>query len=149
MTPAPRPRALSTLALALAIAVAGLVGVAEAQTRGGVVFRSQQIVRVAPPRPSRDDPRLKWDERKAAKCQPLGAFRAALSTGERHMDLLMRDGTRLRARFDKRCRAEEFYAGFYVRPSPDGMLCADRDTVRARSGMTCRIERFRRLVLDD
>ena len=144
-----RSRATPVLALSLALALAAAVGVAEAQTRGGIVLRSRTIVRVAPPRVVQDDPRLKWKEGKAAKCQPLGDFRAALSTGERHMDLLMRNGTRLRARFDKRCRAADFYAGFYVRPSPDGMLCADRDTVRARSGMTCRIEKFRRLTLDD
>ncbi len=143
----PSPRALPALAISLALA--GAVGVAEAQTRGGIVLRSRTIVRVAPPRVTQDDPRLRWKESKAAKCQPLEDIRAALGTGDRRMDLLMRNGTRLRARFDKRCRAEEFYAGFYVRPSPDGMLCADRDTVRARSGMTCRIDRFRRLTLDD
>ena len=107
------------------------------------------MVRVAPRPVSRATEGLKWKERKAAKCQPLRSLAAALGTGDRHMDIAMRDGTRMRARFAKGCRGQDFYAGFYAEPSPDGLLCADRDSVRARSGMTCRIDRFRRLSLDD
>jgi len=44
------------------------------------------------------------------------------------------------------CPALDFYSGFYLRPSADGQVCADRDTVHARSGGQCGIERFRTLV---
>lgn len=140
------PRRIAAVASVLAL---GLVGAAVAQTSGGIILRSRTIVRVTPPVLVRDDPTLKWEESKAAKCQPLRSFAAALGTGDRHMDLLLRDGTRLRVRFPKSCRGQDFYAGFYVQPAGDGMLCAGRDSVRARSGMSCRIDRFRRLTLDD
>jgi hypothetical protein len=54
----------------------------------------------------------------------------------------------LRARLDHGCRALDFYSGFYLRPAPDGNICADRDSVRARSGASCEISRFRRLVAE-
>jgi hypothetical protein len=39
----------------------------------------------------------------------------------------------------------DYYFGVYVRPNADGMICADRDAFRARSGGSCGIERFRLL----
>ena len=132
-------------ATAVLLASLALGGAADAQTAGGVILRSRTIVRITPPAVIREDPDIRWKESKAAKCQPLAGFAAAVATESDHMDLLVRDGTRLRARFNRGCRGEDFYAGFYVRPSPDGMLCAGRDSVRARSGMTCRIDKFRRL----
>ena len=122
-------------------------GIAWAQKTGGYILRTRSVVRIAPSaRADRDG--LKWEESKAGKCLPLGDVAAAVGTGERNMDLLLRNRTRMRVKFKKGCRGDDFYAGFYVEPSPDGLLCADRDVVRARSGMTCRIDRFRRLTLD-
>lgn len=145
-----RTPAVPRLAVVLAAVLAsGLVGSASAQTARGVVYHSRTVLRIAPPRLIRDDPALKWEEKKAAKCQPLRSIAAALGTGERHLDLLMRDGTRMRAKFPKSCRGQDFYAGFYVSPTEDGMICANRDVLKARSGMACRIDRFRRLQLDD
>lgn len=133
-----------------ALATVGLgVGAATAQSIGTIRTQPRSIVRVAPPRVARDTRELEWKERKAAKCQPLRSIAAALGTGDRHLDVLLRDGTRMRARFAKGCRGQDFYAGFYAEPSADGLLCAGRDSVRARSGMMCRIDRFRSLSLDD
>lgn len=142
--PLSRPALLTS---ALALSLCGGVA-AVAQTSGTLIMRSRTVVRVAPPSRPVPDTELKWDESKANKCQPLGDIAAAVATGERHMDLLMRNRTRIRARFKRGCRGDDFYAGFYVEPSQDGMLCANRDSVRARTGMTCRIDRFRRLTLD-
>ena len=122
-------------------------GVAWAQTSGGMVYRSRTIVRIAPP-PAAETRTRKWKESKAAKCQPLRDIAAAVSSTSDHMDLVMRNRTRIRTKFKRGCRGDDFYAGFYVEPSEDGMLCADRDSVRARTGMTCRIDQFRRLTLD-
>ena len=145
-----RPPGLRSTPLLLA-AVLGTAGVGAATAQTMRVIRSQTraIVRVAPPAIVRDTDELEWKESKTAKCQPLRSVAAALSTGDRHMDLLLRDGTRLRARFAKGCRGQDFYAGFYAEPSADGLLCAGRDQVRARTGMICRIDRFRRLSLAD
>lgn len=135
-------------ATAVVLASFALGGAADAQMTGGVILRSRTIVRITPPAVIREDPDIRWKESKTGKCQPLAGFVAAVATESDHMDLMVRDGTRLRARFPRGCRGEDFYAGFYVRPSPDGMLCAGRDSVRARSGMTCRIDKFRRLTAE-
>lgn len=140
--PATRPLLLAT---GLALALGG--GVAVAQT-GGYIVRSRTVIRIAPPPREARGERLKWKESKANKCLPVGDIAAAMNTGEKHMDLLLRNRTRMRVKFKGGCRGEDFYAGFYVEPSPDGMLCADRDAVRARTGTSCRIDRFRRLTLD-
>ena len=52
----------------------------------------------------------------------------------------------MRARLQDECPALDYYRGFYVRPQPDGRICADRDAIRTRSGGDCGIDRFRRLV---
>lgn len=144
---ASRPTLLIAAAVLATVGVG--VGAATAQSLGTIRIQTRSMVRVAPPLVVRDTQELEWKERKAAKCQPLRSIAAALGTGDRHMDVLLRDGTRMRARFAKGCRGQDFYAGFYAEPSADGLLCAGRDSVRARSGMMCRIDRFRRLSLDD
>ncbi len=144
-----------TLLIASAVLATVGVGVGAAtaqgmgQSMGTIRAQTRSMVRVAPPPVERDTRELEWKERKAAKCQPLRSIAAALGTGDRHMDVLLRDGTRMRARFAKGCRGQDFYAGFYAEPSADGLLCAGRDSVRARSGLMCRIDRFRGLSLDD
>jgi hypothetical protein len=60
--------------------------------------------------------------------------------------LILRGGTRLRARLEKSCSSIDFYQGFYVKPSKDGQICQDRDLIRSRVGGECQIEDFRLLV---
>jgi len=57
-----------------------------------------------------------------------------------------RGGDRVRATFDRDCPGLDFYSGFYLKPSADGQICADRDMIRTRSGDSCEISGFRRLV---
>lgn len=145
-----RPAVPRAVALLAAVVASGTVGSAVAQTTmRPIVLQSRSVLRISPPRLIRDDPALKWEEKKADKCQPLRSIGAALGTGERHLDILMRDGTRMRAKFAKSCRGDDFYAGFYVNPTQDGMICAGRDILKARSGMACKVDKFRRLKLDD
>ena len=47
---------------------------------------------------------------------------------------------------DGECPALTYYQGFYLRPGADGQVCQGRDTVHARSGAECGIERFRLLT---
>ena len=88
----------------------------------------------------------RWTTKKGPKCVPMGALEGAVITGTDSVDLLVADGTRLRAEFDDDCPALDFYSGLYVKGTSDGMVCADRDSIRSRSGSACRIDRFRRLV---
>jgi len=91
-------------------------------------------------------PTIRWAEKKGPKCVPMGALEGAIITGSDSVDLMVADGTRLRAEFDDDCPALDFYSGLYVKGTMDGMICADRDSIRSRSGSVCRIDGFKRLV---
>lgn len=91
-------------------------------------------------------PPIRWVERKSDKCVPVEDLAAATITSSDSVDLVLAGGKRMRARLDDDCPALDFYSGFYVRPSNDGKLCADRDSIRSRSGGECRIASFTSLV---
>lgn len=100
-----------------------------------------------PPPPPPED--MEWHEHKGPKCVPVRMFAGATLVSGRSVDFLMRDRTRLRARLSRDCQAADLYAGFYVQRQPDGALCADRDSLLARSGASCEIESFKRLVPEE
>ncbi len=64
------------------------------------------------------------------------------------LDLLLNTGKRIRAKLDDDCPSLDYYNGFYLKRTSDGMICADRDRIRARSGDSCEIGSFRTLVPD-
>lgn len=90
----------------------------------------------------------RWRERKGDACIDLADVAGALITQVDSVDFILRGGARVRAKLDRECPALDYYSGFYLRPSSDGKICADRDTVHARSGGSCTISRFRKLVPD-
>ena len=127
-----------------------LFGVASAQgtPSGGVVRRvviQDEVIWRVPVRPHVRGPAVEWGERKGPKCIPAGTIRGANLGGSEHVDFVLFDRSRIRAKFDDDCPALDFYGGFYLKPE-DEMLCARRDSVHSRMGSSCRIERFRRLV---
>lgn len=114
----------------------------------GMIYHQQVIIRVSPmPRagnrigPGRQT--IAWEEERGPRCVPVRQILGAAQIGAESIDLVLRDATRIRARLERRCPAMDYYYGVYVRPNPDGMICADRDAIRARSGVSCGIERFR------
>lgn len=96
----------------------------------------------APVAPSRDE----WEERKGPRCIALRSIRAASIVVRNGVDLILTDGHRYRARMERGCDSVGFYSGFYVEPDDDGSLCSGRDELQARSGMSCEIDSFRRLI---
>ncbi len=76
----------------------------------------------------------------------LRSIRSAGITSDDGVDMILINGQRYRARLERGCRAADFYMGFYIEPSEDGSLCAERDELKARGGRECRITAFRRLV---
>ncbi|MBY8820770.1 hypothetical protein K7G82_00605 [Sphingomonas colocasiae] len=112
-----------------------------------VTIRERVIIRV-PTRQSAPAKPIKWKEKKAPRCISLNALAGAAITGEDSVDLILRGGTRLRARLDRDCPALDFYSGFYIKPTRDRRICADRDTIHARSGGQCEINSFKTLVPD-
>ena len=65
--------------------------------------------------------------------------------GQSSVDLMMRNGNRIRARLGSSCPALDYYSGFYITPGEDGFVCAGRETIRSRAGGQCEIDMFRLL----
>ena len=120
---------------------AAFAGVQSDQVRTLVV--QEEVIMRVPVRPMPH--RFEWEEKKGPKCIPARSIRGAMISGREHVDFVLLDRTRLRARLSDDCPALDFYSGFYLTPE-DGKLCAKRDGIHSRIGSSCRIERFRRLV---
>ena len=113
---------------------------------GQVIVREQIVVRITRgPATVALDASAGWKERKGPKCVAARALAGALVSSASSVDFLMRDGSRVRARFENDCPALGYYYGFYISPNPDGQVCAERDAIRSRIGGQCDIHRFRTL----
>ena len=88
---------------------------------------------------------IRWEEHRGPRCIAWARILGAGLLGQNSVDLIFRDGTRIRARLERRCPALDYYNGFYMAATPDGLICADRDSIRARTGGQCQIDRFRSL----
>lgn len=95
---------------------------------------------------NRPGPTIVWREAKAPRCLSVHSLLGVSVTRDDSIDLITAERQRLRARLGEGCRTRDFYSGFYVEPNEDGMLCADRDTIQARSGTRCEIDEFRLMV---
>jgi hypothetical protein len=109
-----------------------------------LTIRSRVVVRVqtnAPPPPP-----VQLVEKKGPRCVPMADVLGAAVVAGNSVDFILRGGKRMRARFSSSCPALDYYSGFYIVPTADGMICSDRDTIRSRAGGECSIDRFRLLV---
>jgi hypothetical protein len=87
-------------------------------------------------------------EKKAKDCvkiEDISGF-AGVNTPD-SVDLVLRNGSLLRARLGRDCPALGFYSGFYVKTNADKKICVNRDAFRSRSGRSCDVEAFKTLVL--
>lgn len=137
---------------ALLLLAAAATGSAPAETGEGrqqfaqVVIRERVIVRV-PARVAPDPPvRPRWKEKRGPRCVPMGGVAGAAVVESESLDLILKGGQRVRARFEASCPALDYYSGFYILPTADGQICADRDSIHTRAGGDCQITRFRSLV---
>lgn len=111
-----------------------------------LMFRSRVVIRVQtelPPGPPKQE-RLR--EKKGPRCIAMADIGGAAVTGPASVDFFLRGGQRIRAHLTSRCPSLAFYSGFYVAPSPDGQLCAGRETVRDRAGGECEVAKLKRIV---
>lgn len=116
-----------------------------------VQIEQRVIIRVPmarPPARSRvpEPPEPEYDEKKGPRCLAVRSIRSASIMSEAGVDMILTNGQRYRARLERGCHATDFYTGFYIEPSEDGSLCAERDELKARGGRECKITAFRRLV---
>ena len=131
--------------LSLVPALLGLAGTtAQVPEVRRVIIQDEIIIRV-PIRMRRAAPALDWIERKGPKCVRTTDLRGALLSGPDSVDFLLKKKQRVRATFDTRCPALDFYGGFYLN-TDDGKVCAGRDMIRSRAGSSCVIDKFQRLV---
>lgn len=136
-----------TLGSAAAAGEAGMerVEIAQMTIRQRLIIRIPRVLGGHPMASAMPSRGARWTERKGPKCVSAELLEGAIITGEDSVDLLIADGSRLRAELDDHCPALDFYSGLYLKQTADGLICADRDSIRARSGSICRIDRFKRL----
>lgn len=108
------------------------------------VPRADAVRRVSAP--AAPLPPIAWVEKDADKCVQMNRLAGAAITRSDSVDLVLAGGKRVRAKLGKECPALDFYSGFYVKPTKDGMVCARRDTFRSRAGGECQIKAFRTLI---
>ena len=108
-------------------------------------FRSRMVVRVQTSTLSLT-PAADLKEKKGPRCVAIEDILAAGVLARSSVDLVLRGGYRIRARFSASCPGLDYYSGFYLVPSNDGKICADRDVFRDRAGGECAIDKFRKLI---
>ena len=115
---------------------------------GAVTVRHHLIIRVtrgvSRAAPAGASP-MNWREGRGPRCVSTQQIVGATLLGQDSVDLILRDSSRIRAHLQRRCPALDYYYGFYVSATPDGMICADRDSIRSRVGGECQIDQFRSL----
>lgn len=144
------PRLLCTgVPLLLFAATGGAAPVgAESRTVELAQLTIEQSLIVRVPRRTPAKP-LKWKSKKGPRCVAMSSIAGAAVVADDAIDLALRGGQRLRAHFSSRCPALDYYSGFYILPTDDGKICAERDVIRTRAGGQCEIRRFRKLVADE
>ena len=86
------------------------------------------------------------EDRRMPRCVPAGLIAAVQSGEGNRLLLFLRDNHVVAAELEKSCRAHDFYSGFYLERSPDGLVCVGRDKLQSRSGANCTIHHWRPLV---
>ena len=114
---------------------------AQAVMRQQIIVRVPARPRILAPPPSPMD----WKERRGPKCVAASSIAGATLLSHNSVDLVLKDRSRIRAKLENSCPALDYYHGFYISPNADGMICADRDSIRSRMGGECGIDRFRSL----
>lgn len=128
-------------------AVSGPQRIAQVRIQQHIVIRVPRpdtVRRVSAP--AAPLPPIAWIEKDSDKCVKIDSLAGATITRSDSVDLFLSGGKRLRAKLGDECPALDFYTGFYVKPTRDGMVCAKRDVFRSRSGGECKIKAFRTLV---
>jgi hypothetical protein len=109
-----------------------------------LIIQDEVILRV-PVQPHPLFPDIEWVEKKGPRCIPAAAIQRALLSGSEQVDFVLANHARIRAQFAEGCPALDFYGGFYLQPQDD-RLCAHRDAVHSRMGVSCAIEGFKQLI---
>lgn len=128
----------------------------EPEARNQVRIEQRVIIRVAPARRERQDlianlppgtnVILHYREQPMKRCVRMANIAGVQSGSENRLILFMRDRNIVSAALEKACSARDFYSGFYVERSEDGLLCSGRDMLKSRTGTSCGVRRLAHLV---
>lgn len=134
----------------------------EQQSARQVRIEQRIIIRIAPGGGARDSRRSLFsdlpgggfpprvEERRMNQCVAVAGIAGVQPDGPSRLILFLRDRRVVSAALDKSCNARDFYSGFLVERSTDGMICAGRDKLLSRSGSNCALGKLRQLVeVDD
>lgn len=88
----------------------------------------------------------RFAERRMGQCLPVGGIVGVQPDGPSRLILFMRDQRIISAALEKGCNARDYYSGFLVERTSDGMICAARDKLLSRTGANCSLGRLRQLV---
>ncbi len=88
----------------------------------------------------------RYFERPMGRCIKADEIAAVQAVAGNRLMLHMHDRSVVSAKLETACRARDFYSGFYVEPSDDGMICVSRERLHARTGASCQLSRMRQLV---
>ena len=102
------------------------------------------VVRIAPVVAAIPKP-IRWKEKDGPKCVDVGLLAGLAIREEDSIDLALRGGRNVRAKLEKGCPSTEFYSGFYLQRSRDGLVCAGRDVIHSRVGAACEVIKFKTL----
>lgn len=116
----------------------------ETQVRQRVIIRITPLSRMSPP-PAADvmveRPRQRVNK-DMERCIPIKDIAGVRLGQGRQLLLYMRDRRVVGTSLDRSCQVSSFYSGFYVERPDDGMLCAGREALHARSGADCMLGSF-------
>jgi hypothetical protein len=90
--------------------------------------------------------RVAMVEKKAEDCVKMEDLAGFSVNRFDSVDLVLKNGSLLRAKLGNDCPALGFYNGFYVKANKDRKMCAKRDSIRSRSGRQCAVQSFASLV---
>lgn len=126
------------------------------QAQFQVRIEQRVIIRIAPSPPAarermlstlpRREMETRFQEVRQDSCVSIQGIAGVAPVQPNRLLLFMRDHRVLSAALDRACDAQAFYAGFYVERSSDGMLCSERDLLKSRTGTSCEVAQFNRLV---
>jgi len=141
---------------------ADIARAAREAVRANQVRIEQRItIRIAPAPPAHDPRELRRGlfadlpgrggpprivERRMNQCVAVGGIAGVQPDGPSRLMLFMRDQRLVSVALDKTCNARDFYSGFLVERTADGMICSGRDKLHSRSGTHCEVGKLRQLV---
>jgi hypothetical protein len=138
---------MTMMVLVLLAALSGAAPTVDRTEFAQMMIQQRVVVRVPiAPAPTVREAPARWVEKKGPKCLGLDNLAGFVVRGPQTVDMFLRGGQRVRTRLERQCTGVDLGYGFYVKPNADGRICSNRDTLHARTGGRCQVERFMALV---